>query len=58
MFRRLGYTGVEGAQPIAIEDLQLSGRSMEAVEQAFLLADHEQGNESLQVMLFQLHENE
>ncbi|MGK7888209.1 MAG: hypothetical protein AB4042_02680 [Leptolyngbyaceae cyanobacterium] len=58
LFRRLGYTGVEDAQPIDIEDLQLSGRSMKAVEQAFLLADHKQGNDSLQVMLFQLQESE
>jgi len=54
LFQQLGYGGVGGAQPIAIEDLQLLDRSAEAVEAAFFIADHEEGTESLQVILFQL----
>jgi len=58
LFQRLGYGGVGGAQPIAIEDLQLSDRSAEAVEAAFFIADHKEEDESLQVILFQLRSAE
>jgi len=58
LFQRLGYGGVGGAQPIAIEDLQLSDRSAEAIEAAFFIADHKEEDESLQVILFQLRSAE
>lgn len=48
LFHRLGYDAE--AQPLNLEDLQLTSRSAEAVFDAYLIAD--QGNGGLQVLLF------
>jgi len=54
LFHRLGYDAE--AQPLNLEDLQLTSRSAEAVYDAYLIAD--QGNGGLQVLLFQLQPEE
>ncbi len=56
MFRKLGYFPQE-AQPLNIEDLQLSARNAEAISKTYLIANQE-GNPTLQVLLFQLNPNE
>ena len=58
VFSRLGYNAEKGGKQLAIEDLELSSRSAESIENAYLIADHERSNESLQVMLFQLQPHE
>jgi hypothetical protein len=54
LFERLGYNAE--AQPLHVEDLQLTARSAETVDDAYLIAD--QGNGGLQVLLFQLQPEE
>ena len=54
LFHRLGYDAE--AQPLNLEDLQLTSRSAEAVFDSYLIAD--QGNGGLQVLLFQLQPEE
>jgi type I restriction-modification system DNA methylase subunit len=54
LFGRLGYNAE--AQPLNLEDLQLTFRSAEAVYDAHLIAD--QGDGGLQVLLFQLQPEE
>lgn len=54
LFGRLGYNAE--AQPLNVEDLQLTSRSAEAVYDAHLIAN--QGEGDLQVLLFQLHPEE
>jgi hypothetical protein len=54
LFHRLGYDAE--AQPLNLEDLQLTSRSAEAVYDAYLIAD--QGNGGLQVLLFQFQPEE
>lgn len=54
LFRRLGYNAT--AESVDVSDLQLSPRSAEAVYDAHLIAS--QGQSDLQVLLFQLHEEE
>ncbi|RMH77044.1 MAG: hypothetical protein D6680_06420 [Cyanobacteria bacterium J007] len=54
LFRRLGYNAT--AESVDVSDLQLSPRSAEAVYDAHLIAS--QGESDLQVLLFQLHEEE
>ncbi len=54
LFHRLGYDAE--AQPLNLEDLQLTSRSAEAVFDSYLIADH--GNGGLQVLLFQLQPEE
>ncbi len=54
LFQKLGYNAA--ANQLAIEDLRLSERSMEAIWDAYLIADQGQG--ALQVMLFRLQEQE
>jgi len=53
LFQKLNYE--TAAQPIAIEDLELSTRSTEAIQEAYLLADYKQGSYALQILLFKLH---
>ena len=50
LFQKLGYNA--SAQPLAVDDLELPGRSAEAIWNAYLIAD--QGKGALQVLLFQL----
>ena len=54
LFRMLGYNA--NAQPLEVEDLQLSRRSAEAIYDAYLIAD--QGSGGLQILLFQLQPDE
>jgi hypothetical protein len=54
LFEKLGYNA--DVQPLAIDDLQLSPRSTEAIYEAYLIAD--QGSGGLQVLLFQLQPDE
>jgi adenine-specific DNA-methyltransferase len=56
LFQKIGYNA--SAQQLAIDDLELPARSAEAIWNAYMIADHQYGNESLQVLLFQLQENE
>lgn len=56
LFQRLGYAAT--AQPIAVEDLDLPRRSAEAIQDAYLLADYQQGNYTLQILLFKLYPEE
>jgi adenine-specific DNA-methyltransferase len=56
LFQKIGYNA--SAQQLAIDDLELPARSAEAIWNAYMIADHQHGNESLQVLLFQLQENE
>ncbi|MEA5605241.1 Eco57I restriction-modification methylase domain-containing protein [Nostoc sp. UHCC 0252] len=56
LFQKIGYNA--SAQQLAIDDLELPTRSAEAIWNAYMIADHQHGNESLQVLLFQLQENE
>lgn len=56
LFQKIGYNA--SAQQLAIGDLELPARSAEAIWNAYMIADHQKGNESLQVLLFQLQENE
>ncbi|MBD1858593.1 MULTISPECIES: Eco57I restriction-modification methylase domain-containing protein [Leptolyngbya] len=58
VFRMLGYNVLQTAQPLSIKDLELPSRSAEAIWDAHLIADHRKGNDSLQVLLFQLQEQE
>lgn len=51
LFQKLGY--MAEAQPLNIEDLQLSARNAEAIYDAYLIVDQEAGG--LQILLFQLH---
>lgn len=50
LFKRLGYNA--GVQPLAIENLELSSRNAEIIDNAYIIADQENGK--LQVLLFQL----
>jgi RNA polymerase primary sigma factor len=54
LFQKLGYNA--NAQPLAVDDLELSARSAYAVDDAYLIAD--QGSGGLQVLLFQLQAKE
>lgn len=54
LFQKLGYNAA--AHQLAIEDLELSERSTEALWDAYLIASQGQG--ALQVLLFQLQEQE
>ncbi|MBD2336137.1 Eco57I restriction-modification methylase domain-containing protein [Calothrix sp. FACHB-156] len=56
LFQKIGYNA--SAQQLAIDDLELPSRSAEAIWNAYMIADHQHGSESLQVLLFQLQENE
>ncbi|NDJ25702.1 type II restriction endonuclease [Nostoc sp. B(2019)] len=56
LFQKIGYNA--SAQQLAIDDLELPARSAEAIWNAYMIADHQKGSESLQVLLFQLQENE
>jgi adenine-specific DNA-methyltransferase len=56
LFQKIGYNA--SAQQLAVDDLELPTRSAEAIWNAYMIADHQHGNESLQVLLFQLQENE
>lgn len=56
LFQKIGYNA--SAQQLAIGDLELPARSAEAIWDAYMIADYQKGNESLQVLLFQLQENE
>lgn len=58
VFKKLGYNVLQTAQPLSVKDLDLPSRSAEAIWDAHLIADHQKGNDSLQVLLFQLHEQE
>ena len=58
LFKDLGYN-VEGtAQPLDIDALELPARSQEALLDAYLIANHRQGNEWLQVLLLELQDDE
>ena len=54
LFRKLGYNAQ--SEPIDVSSLELSAKSAEAVYDAHLIAN--QGESDLQVLLFQLHEEE
>jgi RNA polymerase primary sigma factor len=54
LFQKLGYNA--NAQPLAVDDLELSARTAYAVDDAYLIAD--QGSGGLQVLLFQLQAKE
>jgi RNA polymerase primary sigma factor len=54
LFQKLGYNA--NAQPLAVDDLELSARSVYAVNDVYLIADL--GNGGLQVLLFQLQAKE
>jgi RNA polymerase primary sigma factor len=54
LFQKLGYNA--NAQPLAVDDLELSARTAYAVDDAYLIAD--QGSAGLQVLLFQLQAKE
>jgi adenine-specific DNA-methyltransferase len=56
LFKTLGYNA--SAQQLPIDELGLSSRSAEAVGDAYMIADHQKGSESLQVLLFHLHKDE
>ncbi len=56
LFQKIGYNA--SAQELDIDDLELPVRSAEAIWNAYLIADYQRGSESLQVLLFQLQENE
>lgn len=54
LFQKLGYNA--SAQQLDVKDLELSPRSTEAIWKSYLIAN--QGKNELQVLLFQLHEQE
>jgi adenine-specific DNA-methyltransferase len=55
LFKKLGYNATRSAQPLAVKDLELPDRSADAIEDSYLIADHQKGaTNSLQVLLFQL----
>ncbi|BAY66903.1 hypothetical protein NIES22_70470 (plasmid) [Calothrix brevissima NIES-22] len=56
LFQKIGYNAA--AQQLAIDDLELPSRSAEAVWDAYMIANHQHGSESLQVLLFQLQSDE
>ncbi|MBD2771405.1 Eco57I restriction-modification methylase domain-containing protein [Iningainema tapete] len=56
LFKKIGYNA--NAKQLAIDDLELPARSAEAIWNAYIIADHQKGSESLQVLLFQLHSHE
>lgn len=56
LFHKIGYNAAP--QQLAVDDLELPCRSAEAVEDSYLIADHQRGSESLQVLLFQLQSDE
>ncbi|MUG92820.1 type II restriction endonuclease [Scytonema sp. UIC 10036] len=56
LFRKIGYNTF--TQQLAVDELELPARSAEAVWNAYLIADHQKGSESLQVLLFQLQGDE
>ncbi len=56
LFQKIGYNA--SAQKLAIGDLELPSRSAEAIWDAYMIANHQRGSESLQVLLFQLHDSE
>lgn len=58
LFQTLGYSVPSTAQPLSIRDLELPTRSAEAVWNAYLIADHSKGANSLQVLLFHLNKSE
>jgi adenine-specific DNA-methyltransferase len=58
LFKKLGYKTFENAQSLPVKDLELPARSEEAIEESYLIADHSKGPDSLQVLLFQLSQEE
>ncbi|BAZ18381.1 hypothetical protein NIES4071_102660 (plasmid) [Calothrix sp. NIES-4071] len=56
LFKKLGYNA--SSQQLAIDELDLPSRSAEAIWDAYMIADHRKGSESLQVLLFQLNYDE
>lgn len=54
LFKILGYDSCH--LPLDVEDLELSTRSVEKIKQVYLIAN--QGDKELQVILFELDENE
>lgn len=57
LFEKLGYNA--NAQPLAVDDLELSARTAYAVDDAYLIADQGSGGlHGLQVLLFQLQAKE
>lgn len=54
LFRQLGYNDI--GDPLDVEDLDLSPRNTEAIKNAYLIADQEEGG--LQVLLLQLYPEE
>lgn len=56
LFKKIGYNA--NAKQLAIDDLELPPRSAEAIWNAYIIADHRKGSESLQVLLFQLYSDE
>lgn len=56
LFQKIGYNA--SAQQLAIDDLELPVRSAEAIWNAYMIADYQRGSESMQVLLFQLHDSE
>lgn len=58
LFQKLGYNTFNNAQSLAVKDLELSSKSDDAIEESYLIADHSQAANSLQVLLFQINEDE
>jgi adenine-specific DNA-methyltransferase len=58
LFKKLGYNTFDNAQSLPIKALELSSRSEDAIEESYLIADHSKGSDSLQVLLFQLSQEE
>jgi adenine-specific DNA-methyltransferase len=58
LFKKLGYKTFKNAQSLPVKDLELPTRSGEAIEESYLIADHSKGSDSLQVLLFQLGQEE
>ncbi|MGB6295288.1 MAG: Eco57I restriction-modification methylase domain-containing protein [Rivularia sp. (in: cyanobacteria)] len=56
LFHKIGYD--TAAKQLDVDDLELPARSAEVVGDSYLIADHQRGSESLQVLLFQLHKDE
>ena len=58
LFNKLGYKTFGTAQSLGIKDLELALNSEKAIEESYLIADHNKDSESLQVLLFQLSQEE
>ncbi len=58
LFQKLGYKTFGNAQSLGIKDLELAPASEKAIEESYLIADHSKGADSLQVLLFQLSQEE